>query len=123
MFGIITLEIIRCSSRSTNSMDALNYAADLSISMLQAEEMGLEDVFLHTKHLAQRLEAIHIQKEEFLALKAMALVNAGEYAATSSQFPKSLSSTRCTPRTGNRSRAFPGSTYQTSTSFLHSVPN
>ncbi|XP_022688850.1 steroid hormone receptor ERR1-like isoform X2 [Varroa jacobsoni] len=63
--------------RSTNSLDALNYAVDLSISMIQAEEMGLEDVFLHTKHLAQRLEAIRVQKEEFLALKAMALVNAG----------------------------------------------
>lgn len=49
--------------------------------MIQAEEMGLEDVFLHTKHLAQRLEAIRVQKEEFLALKAMALVNAGKYCA------------------------------------------
>lgn len=58
-------------------MDTLTYAADLSIGMVQAEEMGLEDVFLHTKHLAQRLEAIRVQKEEFLALKAMALVNAG----------------------------------------------
>lgn len=62
--------------RSTSCADGLAYAHDLNITAVQAEEIGLEDVFLHSKHLALRLEAIRVQKEEFLALKAMALVNA-----------------------------------------------
>ncbi|XP_003743687.1 steroid hormone receptor ERR1 [Galendromus occidentalis] len=62
--------------RSMESSDGLSYANDLTLSQVQAEEMGLEEIFLYTKHLVQRLNAIRIFKEEYLALKAMALINA-----------------------------------------------
>ena len=61
------------------SSDGLFYASDLTLSQVQAEEMGLEEIFLYTKHLVQRLDAIRIFKEEYLALKAMALINAGRF--------------------------------------------
>ena len=63
--------------RSQHLSGRLQFATDLTLDVRQARECRADEMFVHSLHVVERLERLGVQKEEYLLMKALLLINSG----------------------------------------------
>lgn len=74
--------VLGVAQRSLPLQDELAFAEDLVLDEEGARAAGLGDLGAALLQLVRRLQALRLEREEYVLLKALALANSGEYLDT-----------------------------------------
>lgn len=72
--------VLGVAQRSLPLQDELAFAEDLVLDEEGARAAGLGDLGAALLQLVRRLQALRLEREEYVLLKALALANSGEYS-------------------------------------------
>lgn len=79
--------VLGVAQRSLPLQDELAFAEDLVLDEEGARAAGLGDLGAALLQLVRRLQALRLEREEYVLLKALALANSGEYSGETHRSP------------------------------------
>ena len=80
------VRVLGVAQRSLPLQDELAFAEDLVLDEEGARAAGLGELGAALLQLVRRLQALRLEREEYVLLKALALANSGEFGACADGF-------------------------------------